>query len=381
MPVPPGFCVAASVYSEHAERCGLTDALPSLIEARDWATVEKTAIDLLLARPLDPTLLTTLSSALRCLDADTVAVRSSAIAEDLAEASFAGQYRTLLNVRAGEDLQRAVGACWASLWCRSALEYRHRRSIDQNSGGMALVIQPMVPADAAGVLFTVDPVAQRSDRILIEAVAGLGEALVSGGARDVVYRVDRATLDVVDREGTTNAPTVPRTSWNCAALSLEVEGHFGCPQDIEFVLSRDGITLVQTRPITTLGHAVAEPLDPLPDADPQRPTDAAPGGRALCQSPPGRWTTSPTRVVWVPRSTVCDAAARSSRAEDEAAFRGQIWHQAYRFPPHRLTWRILFHTWRQLRLLRTDWLQVVGIGSGSRASHCHRTREHRRARR
>jgi pyruvate,water dikinase len=362
MPVPAGFGVAASVYAEHAERCGLTDALPPLIEARDWAAVERAATDLLLARPLDATILTALSSALRRLDADAVAVRSSAIAEDLAEASFAGQYRTLLNVRAGDDLKRAISTCWASLWCRSALEYRHRRSIDQNSGGMALVIQAMVPADAAGVLFTVDPVAQRSDRILIEAVAGLGEALVSGVARDVVYRVDRATLDVVDREGTrTLLPS--RELAELCRLSLEVERHFGCPQDIEFVLSRDGIALVQTRPITTLGRAVAEPLDPLP-----KPTLTDRLMRPLVAE---RYVIAPRPLDNITYTRCVGAAVYGLRrsgaivtAEDEAAFRGHIWRQAYRFPPHRLTWRILFHTWRQLRLLRTDWLEWWESGPG-----------------
>jgi pyruvate,water dikinase len=354
IPIPPGLGVAATVYAKHAECCGLTEVLPALIHARDWTAVEKTALELLSARPLDPALSAALSAELTELDVDAVAVRSSAIAEDLAAASFAGQYRTVLKVRLGEELQRAIVSCWASLWCRSALEYRRQRSIDQNSGGMALVIQALVPADASGVLFTVDPVAQISDRILIEAVAGLGEALVSGRARDAVYRVDRASLNVIDREG--RRALIPvRALLELCRLSLQVEEHFGYPQDIEFVLSEDKISLVQARPITTLGHAIAEQLEPLPE-----PTVSDRLMRPLVIE---RYVIAPRPLDNITYTRCVGAAVYGLRMAgaivsdgDEAVFREEIWRQAYRFPPHRLTWRVLLHTWRLIRLLGTDWL-------------------------
>jgi pyruvate,water dikinase len=354
MPVPTGFCVAASVYTEHAKRCRLTDALSPRIESRDWAAVEKVARDLLLAQPLDEALTAALSDALRRLEANAVAVRSSAVAEDLPEASFAGQYRTLLNVRTEEELQRAIGACWASLWSRPALEYRHRRSINQSAGGMALVIQSMVHAEASGVLFTVDPVSQRSDRMLIEAVSGLGESLVSGRTRDAIYRVDRNHFEVVDQEVMATCLS-PRLVEELCSLSLDVERHFGCPQDIEFAVSGEEISLLQARPITTLGHAVAEPLEPLGN-----PTFSDRMMRPLVTE---RYVIAPRPLDNITYTRCVGAAINGLRrfgaivtTDDEAAFRSQIWHSAYRFPRHRLTWRVLFSSWQQIRLLKTDWL-------------------------
>ncbi|MEW5983131.1 MAG: PEP/pyruvate-binding domain-containing protein [Acidobacteriota bacterium] len=354
LPVPPGFAVAASACAEHAERCGLTNALRPLIEQRDWGGAERMALALMSAHPMEGALTAALSDALRCLEAEAVAVRSSAIAEDLAEASFAGQYDTFLDVRGEAEVQRAIGACWASLWSRRALEYRHRRSIDHDAGGMAVVVQTMVPADASGVLFTVDPVAQRSDRIVIEAVSGLGEDLVSGRTRDAVYRVDRARLELVDQEGMVELLPAGQMAKLCR-LSLEVERHFGCPQDIEFALSGETVFLLQARPITTLGRAIAEPLEP-----PGRPTIT---DRTMKPLVSDRYVIAPRPLDNITYTRCVGAAIDGLRriggivtTEDEAAFQRQVWHQAYRFPRHRLTWRVLFASWHQMRLLREDWL-------------------------
>lgn len=354
LPVPPGFAVAASVSTDHANRCGLTEALPPLIEKRDWEGAEALALDLMSSHPMDETFTAALSDAFRCLQADAVAVRSSATAEDLAEASFAGQYDTFLDVRGEEELQRAIAACWASLWTRRALEYRHRRSIEHGAGGMAVVIQAMVPADASGVLFTVDPVVQRSDRILIEAVSGLGEDLVSGRTSDSVYRVDRTSSEIVDREGMIDLIPHRQVERLCR-LALEVERHFGCPQDIEFALSGENILLLQARPITTLGRATAEALEAL-----GKPTISDRMMRPLVSD---RYVIAPRPLDNITYTRCVGAATYSLRrvggivtVEDEAAFRRQVWRQAYRFPRHRLTWRILFASWYQFQLLREDWL-------------------------
>lgn len=362
VPVPPGFVVAASVYAAHAERCGLNEALAPLIATGDWAAVERGASELLESTPLDTALTATLSKARRRLNSDAVAVRSSAVAEDLAGASFAGQYETLLNVRTDQELQRAVLACWASLWRRRVLDYRSRRSIDHGSGGMAVLVMAMVPADASGVLFTVDPVAHRSDRILIEAVAGLGEALVSGETTGAVYRVDRASLDVVDREGR-DALLPPRQVAELCRLSLEVERHFACPQDIEFAVAGDEISLLQARPITTLGRAVAESLEPL-----GKPTVS---DRLMKPLVDERYVIAPRPLDCITYTRCVGAAIHGMRrigaiitADDEAAFRSRIWHQAYRFPPHRLTWRVFLGSLWQLRLLKTDWLAWWEEGPG-----------------
>ena len=354
MPVPPGFAVAASCYAAHAQRCGLTVRLPSLIEKRDWAAVEQTARELLHSRPPEEDLCVALSDAYRRLDTPAVAVRSSATDEDSAEASFAGQYRTLLNIRGEEDLQQAIRECWASLWCRRALEYRHRRSIDHLSSDMAVVIQAMLPVDASGVLFTVDPVAQRSDRILIESVPGLGERLVSGTASGTVYRVDRSGLEIIDREGGETLLPSHQMATLCR-LALEIEAHFGCPQDIEFASSKGKVFLLQTRPITTLGDALPEALEPL-----GKPTLF---DRLMKPLVSERYSIAPRPLDNITYTRLVGAATYSLRRaggvvtpEDETQFRAEVWRQAYRFPPHRLTWRVLLSPWQQIHTLKTDWL-------------------------
>jgi pyruvate,water dikinase len=354
MPVPPGFAIAASCYAAHAERCGLAAGLAPLIERRDWTAVERTAGDLLHSRPLEPDLCVALSDAYRRLHRPGVAVRSSATAEDLTGASFAGQYRTSLNIRGEDDLQRAIRECWASLWCRRALEYRHRRSIDHLSSEMAVVIQAMLPVDASGVLFTVDPVAQRSDRILIEIVAGLGERLVSGTASGEICRVDRSDLEVVDREGGETLLPSHRAAKLCR-LALEIEAHFGCPQDIEFATTGGEVFLLQTRPITTLGDALPEPLEPL-----GKPTFF---DRLMKPLVTERYSIAPRPLDNITYTHLVGAATYFLRRvggivtpEDEARFRAEIWRQAYRFPPHRLTWRVLCSPWQQIETLKTDWL-------------------------
>ena len=143
--VPAGFIVPVTYYREHVERCGIAEELEHLIKAQDWDAVEKTAAEVLHASPPREELQQELSDAFVRLGATEVAVRSSATAEDLAGASFAGQYRTLLNIRGGEELRRAVLKCWASLWCREVLEYRQHRSINHHTGEMAVVVQSMFP--------------------------------------------------------------------------------------------------------------------------------------------------------------------------------------------------------------------------------------------
>lgn len=201
MPVPDGFVVTAPVYTEQANRLGLVEALASGIERKDWPAVEKTARALFASCRLDEGLAQDVRDAYRQMGSPAVAVRSSSTAEDRPDASFAGQHDTALNVRGEEELLRAIRDCWASLWNRRALAYRHSRSIDPFHAHMGVTVQRMVQADAAGVVFTVDPVEERADRLRIEVAPGLGEAVVSGTVTSEVYRVDRESLTVAGREG------------------------------------------------------------------------------------------------------------------------------------------------------------------------------------
>ncbi len=128
-----------------------------------------------------------------------VAVRSSATAEDLPDASFAGQQDTYLNLRGAEAVLEAVKRCWASLWTARAIGYRLKNGIDQESIALAVVVQELVPADAAGVLFTANPLNGRRDQLVINAAWGLGEAVVSGTVTPDTMTVDRHSGRMIDR--------------------------------------------------------------------------------------------------------------------------------------------------------------------------------------
>jgi pyruvate,water dikinase len=178
------------------------------------------------------------------------AVRSSATAEDRPGASFAGQHDTELNVRGLAAIERAVQRCWASLHSERAAAYRDRHRIGHGDVAMAVVVQQMVPADAAGVVFTADPLTAHRRVAVVEAVAGLGDALVSGRADPDVY-------ELRDGHVTTRAIAADRRLLNDSeVISIEaaarrIEAHFGCPQDVEWCLAGGVLHIVQTRPITT----------------------------------------------------------------------------------------------------------------------------------
>ncbi|MFF0770788.1 rifamycin-inactivating phosphotransferase [Nonomuraea wenchangensis] len=180
------------------------------------------------------------------------AVRSSATAEDLPGASFAGQQDSYLDVVGLAEIVRQVRRCWASLFTERAVTYRRRNGFDDRKVLMAVVVQRMVYPDAAGVLFTADPVTSNRKVATVQAVQGLGEALVSGRVTGDVYAVRddqvRATaLATETRPILTDAQVVA-----LARLGRRIEAHFGRPQDIEWCLTGDDLHIVQSRPITTL---------------------------------------------------------------------------------------------------------------------------------
>jgi pyruvate,water dikinase len=201
-----------------------------------------------------------------------VAVRSSACAEDSEVASFAGQQETYLYVRGADRVLARVRDCWASFFSERAVFYRARKgSLDDL--GMAVVVQRMVAADVAGVLFTCDPVQRRHDRMVVEAVFGLGEACVSGHVtpdhfvitRDGVLKRSRLTVQpfaVVSAPdgGTTERPLDPEEGGlpalgeerlrELAALGADLEERLGGPQDIEWAVERGELYVLQARPVT-----------------------------------------------------------------------------------------------------------------------------------
>lgn len=202
------------------------------------------------------------------------AVRSSATAEDLPTASFAGQQDTYLNVVGPEAILRHVSRCWASLFTERAVTYRQRNGIDHRKVHMAVVVQRMVFPQAAGILFTADPVTGNRKVASVEATFGLGEALVSGRVNADVFTVrddeivaraaaaKRLAVQAVPGGGTRDVAVEPERQEQPALtdaqvlrlvrLGRRIEQHAGRPQDIEWCLVDDDFHVVQSRPVTTL---------------------------------------------------------------------------------------------------------------------------------
>jgi phosphohistidine swiveling domain-containing protein len=205
----------------------------------------------------------------------SVAVRSSATAEDLPQASFAGQQETYLNVCGPGHLLEAVKKCWASLWTARAIGYRNRQGISQEGVALAIVVQQLVNAEVAGILFTVNPIDGNRDHALISAAWGLGDAVVGGRVTPDEYVVEKSSGRLVDREvadkkimtvkidGATADKAVPENLRKVPVLEpqdlaelnrlgIEIEKLYQMPMDIEWALADGEIAIVQARPITAL---------------------------------------------------------------------------------------------------------------------------------
>jgi pyruvate,water dikinase len=238
LPVPPGFVIPADVLP------GAVDAerLRALARARRHKAAQA------LVREVRPPREAIREAYARVRGA--VAVRSSACAEDSDAASYAGQQDTFLDVEGAEDVCRRVVDCWASFFSERALFYRARMgSLDDL--GMAVVVQRMVEAEKAGVVFTVDPVRRRRDRMVVEAVFGLGEQVVSGEVTPDHYVLDRAGTVVREQLASGGVLTAEELR-RLAELGVRLEQHFGSPQDIEWVIAAGQLYLLQSRPVTTL---------------------------------------------------------------------------------------------------------------------------------
>jgi pyruvate,water dikinase len=240
--VPDGFVLTTDAYRQAASAAAVDPRQPAR------------AAEQLRAAPVPEPIAAEAREAYAALGGARVAVRSSATAEDLPGASFAGQQDSYLNVSGEANLLDAIRRCWASLWNERAVAYRDANLVDPAGVSLAVVVQKMVDASAAGVLFTADPLTGRRRRAAVDAIADLGEKLVSGAVNPDHYVVDTPTRRVVER----NAKGDVRVLSDAELLSLavlgdRVEQHFSVPQDIEFALDASRhIWLVQSRPITTL---------------------------------------------------------------------------------------------------------------------------------
>ncbi|MGW3278756.1 phosphoenolpyruvate synthase [Nocardia rhamnosiphila] len=284
LPVPPGFVILRACYEHvitHGRHGAELDrlhaaALDAVTDGPELAKRCRAMRELIHDTALEPSVREVIGSEYRALGTDTsVAVRSSAVGEDSATASFAGMNATLTNVRGEEKLLDAVIECWASLFTPRVLAYRARRKITDRPQ-MAVVVQEMVTARVSGVAFTADPATGREDRVVVEAARGQGEVVVSGATEPDTYLLDAAgpTLlstrgghqeyaVVADADGDrrvalsaadTAAPVLRESEAVAVArMALAVqEHHHGTPQDVEWVFDTERLWLVQARPITTL---------------------------------------------------------------------------------------------------------------------------------
>ena len=278
LPVPGGFCVTTAAFrlwlKANRDAVPLLDRLDRLAPT-GTAAIRETAAALrraLAASPVPPPL----QDAIRAAADQPLrrgasaahgspgpwAVRSSATAEDLPGASFAGQHDSLLKVRGAEPLIEAVRRCWVSLYNERAVFYRLKNGIPHRAVAMAVVVQEMVPAEVSGVLFTADPVTGDATRLVIEGTAGLGESLVSGRVNPERCILDRRSLRVIEPAGPPRPHLSDALARRLGKLGLKAEGLFGRPQDLEWA-ARDGRAwLLQSRPITALPPAARQAPEP-----------------------------------------------------------------------------------------------------------------------
>ena len=294
IPVPPGFAISAYAYKLFLEETGIANKVYSIIketikdpnDPKQYEEASAKIRQLIESTPIPSSIEKAIREYYKMLNDRVgaveafVAVRSSATAEDLPDASFAGQQETFLNVKGGDELVYYVRKCWSSLFTPRAIFYRTQKGFPHEKVLISVAVQKMVNSKAAGVMFTLHPATGDRSKIVIEGAWGLGEAVVSGAVTPDRFIVDKATLKILSKEvaektveyirdpktGKTLHAEVPpeRRRIPCltdeeiielAKLAKRIEEHYGKPQDIEFAIDRDlpfpeNVFIVQSRPET-----------------------------------------------------------------------------------------------------------------------------------
>jgi pyruvate,water dikinase len=286
IPVPPGFIVTADAYFHFLEEAKITKKIRHYLEnldRKDSKRLEEVASqikELISEAPMPDEIAEEIKQAYQKMGRGLVAVRSSATAEDLPEASFAGQQRTFLNVHGDLKVVVAVQSCWASLFEPRAIFYRTQYGFDHLKIGIAVPVQKMVQSEAAGVMFTLEPMTNDESKIVIEAAYGLGETVVSGDLTPDLYIVDKEGLRILEKD-------IAKQEWQLvrnpakdeeennikvpipvsdqtrqkltdedivalAKIAKEIEALYQFPQDIEWAKEEGKLYIVQTRPVTTI---------------------------------------------------------------------------------------------------------------------------------
>jgi pyruvate,water dikinase len=302
IPVPPGFAITAYSYKKFIEETGISSKIYEIIketvtnpnDPKLYEVASKKIRDLIEATPMPKEIENAIRSTYEQLckklgvNEVFVAVRSSATAEDLADASFAGQQETFLNVRSSAEVVKSTYRCWSSLFTPRSIFYRNEKGFAHERVFISVGVQKMVNSKAAGVIFTINPVTGDASQIVIEGNYGLGEAVVSGSVTPDDFVVDKKTLSIVERRlakknvqfirdtstGKTVHAGVPaeKQEQPCisdeeilvlAELAKRIEQHYGKPQDIEWAIEGDlpfpaNVFIVQSRPETVWSQKAAE---------------------------------------------------------------------------------------------------------------------------
>ncbi len=294
LPVPYGFAITAQCYGEYIERTGLKNKINEILVGLDSENndaLQKASVDIAAVfnqTPIPEDMSEEIMDAYELLGTNRkkasdfvkgtevfVAVRSSATAEDLPSASFAGQQATFLNVKGKNNVIKAVRDCWASLFTARAIYYRVKNKFDHDKVLISAIVQKMVNSDKAGIMFTINPATNDAAHIVIEGIYGLGEMIVGGDITPDLYIVEKSSREITSREirkqtfglfrkvtGDNERRDIDillqdRQKINdaqvkeLARLGKKLEEHYGCPQDIEWAIEGDDVCIVQTRAVTT----------------------------------------------------------------------------------------------------------------------------------
>ncbi|PIT84713.1 phosphoenolpyruvate synthase [Candidatus Micrarchaeota archaeon CG10_big_fil_rev_8_21_14_0_10_45_29] len=286
-PIPGGFVTTAGAYFKFIEQNGIAPFIKEMTERLDVSQSDELSKasemikNRILSGEIPQDIRNDILGAYRKLcqnhggEEVYVAVRSSATAEDLPEASFAGQQETYLNISGESDVVQAIKDCWASLFTKRAIFYRVENNFDHLKVGLAAVVQEMVQSEVAGVMFSVDPMSQKFDELSIEGAYGLGEVVVSGSVTPDRYVVKKGTFEILqkdiaeqdwalmkvreknekvdvdaDRQG--EQKLSDEQIIELAKIGATIEAHYKKPQDMEWALQDGTLYIVQSRPITTL---------------------------------------------------------------------------------------------------------------------------------
>src|SRR6266487_3260936 len=377
-PVPTGFLVSTAAYRAFVQDNDLQQQI--VARARSGAATDVEAVSAAIRQLFErANIPSTVAAAIQQAYAALgpagkalvpLAVRSSATAEDLSGASFADQQETFLNVRGEQEVLQAVKRCWSSLWTPRALAYRARQGIDPATVSLAVVVQTMVQASVAGILFTANPLSGARDEIVMDAAWGLGEAIVSGLVTPDHFIADKATGTikqvVVADKAVMTAPTSTGTEERAVQanrrhaqvldaaqvaqlvrLGSAIEAHYTTPQDIEWCLAGNQFWIVQSRPITTLPPESVRWESPVPGAKWLKDLQAA------------EWATEPLSPLGATTTFATMIAARQRK-----------------LPMQRLPWSALINGWLYIRAdFRLLWLAtgpmglVVMIATGTFSGH------------